>query len=116
MGDLTCTTGSKVDHAPHCATLALYGTTARNDALRNATAWKGGPAYLVTAANWTVNLCDYNLADTVATEALPPHRRFGGTGTAKDRVWHSAATGKARCGAVPAAATRPDGGSCEAVT
>jgi hypothetical protein len=69
LDNLTCTTGGKVGATPNCATLALYGTTAaRNDALRDAIAWKGVPASLVTAANWTVNLCDYDLAATVAAD------------------------------------------------
>ncbi|BBA96046.1 hypothetical protein RVR_1172 [Actinacidiphila reveromycinica] len=68
LGVLTCDTGGAVGRSPNCATLALYGTAAaRDQALRDAIRWKGVPAYLVTAANWTVNLCDYDLADAVAT-------------------------------------------------
>jgi len=64
---MDCTTGSRVNHSPNCATLALYRTTsARNAALRYAIAYKGVPATLVTAGNWTVNLCDYALGDRVA--------------------------------------------------
>ncbi|MCX4745655.1 hypothetical protein OG455_08990 [Kitasatospora sp. NBC_01287] len=66
-GSLTCETGSRVGHTPNCANLQLYaGDAERDKALRTAIAYRGVPAYLATAANWSVNLCDYGLADQVA--------------------------------------------------
>ncbi|MFF5668943.1 hypothetical protein ACFY8S_02200 [Streptomyces hygroscopicus] len=63
---LTCTTG-KDTGSPNCATLALHASAADRDAvLREAIAYKGVPATLVTAGNWTVNLCDYDLGSRVA--------------------------------------------------
>ncbi|WP_262700084.1 MULTISPECIES: hypothetical protein [Streptomyces] len=63
---LTCTTG-KDTGSPNCATLALHASdTDRNAVLREAIAYKGVPATLVTAGNWTVNLCDYDLGSRVA--------------------------------------------------
>jgi hypothetical protein len=63
---LTCTTG-KDTGSPNCATLALHASHAdRNAVLREAIAYKGVPATLVTAGNWTVNLCDYDLGSRVA--------------------------------------------------
>ncbi|MFI9784644.1 hypothetical protein ACIHEI_14220 [Kitasatospora sp. NPDC051984] len=68
-GSLTCRTGSRIGRTPNCATLQLYGRDAdRDKALRTATAYRGVPAALVTAANWSVNLCDYDLAGQVAKE------------------------------------------------
>ncbi|RPE37181.1 hypothetical protein [Kitasatospora cineracea] len=64
---LTCTTGSKAGRSPNCATLQLHADDADRDrTLRTAIAHLGVPAYLVTAANWSVNLCDYALANEVA--------------------------------------------------
>lgn len=66
-GTLTCSTGGRVDRPVNCATLALYPTAAiRDEALRQAIAYKGVSVSVVTAGNWTVNLCDYGLATTVA--------------------------------------------------
>jgi hypothetical protein len=66
-GTLTCSTGGRVDRPVDCATLALYTTSAiRDESLRRAIAYKGVSASVVTAGNWTVNLCDYGLATPVA--------------------------------------------------
>ncbi|WAP55919.1 hypothetical protein [Streptomyces sp. S465] len=63
---LTCTTGADTGSS-NCATLALHASDADRDAvLREAIAYKGVPATLVTAGNWTVNLCDYDLGSRVA--------------------------------------------------
>lgn len=63
---LTCTTGGRTG-TPNCATLALHASDADRDAtLRRAIAYKGVPATLVTAGNWTVNLCDSGLGSRVA--------------------------------------------------
>ncbi|MGW4380701.1 hypothetical protein [Kitasatospora sp. NPDC004531] len=68
-GSLTCRTGGKVGRPPNCATLRLYGSdTDRDRALRSAVAHRGVPAALATAANWSINLCDHELADQVAKE------------------------------------------------
>ncbi|MGK5641818.1 hypothetical protein ACSNOK_26400 [Streptomyces sp. URMC 126] len=68
-GTMTCTTGKRTG-APNCATIALHATPADRDrTLREAIAYKGVPATLVAAGNWTVNLCDYGLGSRVA-EAL----------------------------------------------
>lgn len=61
-----CTTGKK-SGTPNCATLALHATPADRDrTLREAIAYKGVPATLVAAGNWTVNLCDDGLGERVA--------------------------------------------------
>ncbi|TVL91735.1 hypothetical protein CD790_13550 [Streptomyces sp. SAJ15] len=66
-GNMSCTTGKSIGASPNCATLNLYTTHADRDAaLREAIAYKGVPATLVTAGNWTVNLCDYDLGSRVA--------------------------------------------------
>ncbi|WP_212763786.1 hypothetical protein [Streptomyces sp. I05A-00742] len=66
-GTMTCTTGKRIGRSPNCATLALHDTAAARDrTLREAIAYKGVPATLVTAGNWTVNLCDYGLGSRVA--------------------------------------------------
>ncbi|MER5781374.1 hypothetical protein ABT104_06530 [Streptomyces mobaraensis] len=63
---LGCTTGKRTG-TPNCATLALHDTPAERDrTLREAIAYKGVPATLVAAGNWTVNLCDYGLGERVA--------------------------------------------------
>ncbi|WP_158845220.1 hypothetical protein [Streptomyces sp. NRRL WC-3742] len=77
-GRLTCTTGAKLGRTPNCATLQLHpDDAARDKALRIEISHPGVPASLVTAANWTVNLCDYALADQVA-------RAMGGVVVAYD--------------------------------
>ncbi|MFD8481390.1 hypothetical protein [Kitasatospora sp. NPDC059673] len=78
-GSLTCRTGSKVGHTPNCATLQLYGSdTDRDKALRTAVAFRGAPAALATAANWSISLCDYGLADQVAKELNGVVVRYNG--------------------------------------
>jgi hypothetical protein len=72
-GELKCQTGSATSSTSNCAVLALHKTdTARDETLRNAIKRKGVPATLVTAGNWTINLCDSSLGTTVA-------RGLGGT-------------------------------------
>ncbi|MFJ9695552.1 hypothetical protein [Kitasatospora sp. NPDC101183] len=66
-GALTCRTGSRIGHSPNCATLQLHPDDATRDkALRIAISHPGVPVSLATAGNWTINLCDYTLADQVA--------------------------------------------------
>ncbi|MFJ5924158.1 hypothetical protein ACIQF6_16325 [Kitasatospora sp. NPDC092948] len=66
-GSLACRTGDRVGRGPNCATMRLYGGDAERDhALRSAISHPGVPAYLAAGANWSVNLCDYGLADRVA--------------------------------------------------
>ncbi|MDR3032546.1 MAG: hypothetical protein LBV78_05470 [Kitasatospora sp.] len=68
-GSLTCRTGGSAGRAPNCANLRLYADDAERDkALRAAIAYRGVPVSLVTAANWSVNLCDHDLAAQVARE------------------------------------------------
>ncbi|MFI0740930.1 hypothetical protein ACH4PU_23010 [Streptomyces sp. NPDC021100] len=63
---IDCTTGKR-SGAPNCATLALHATPADRDrTLREAIAYKGVPATLVAAGNWTVNLCGDGLGERVA--------------------------------------------------
>lgn len=77
-GELTCTTGARLGRTPNCATLQLHpDDAARDKALRIEISHPGVPASLVTAGNWTVNLCDYALADRVA-------RAMGGVVVAYD--------------------------------
>lgn len=77
-GEVNCRTGAKVGRTPNCATLQLYSDdAARDKAIRSEIAHPGVPASLVTAGNWTVNLCDYSLADQVA-------RALGGVVVAYD--------------------------------
>ena len=66
---LTCETGSAGGADSNCATLTLYPSDGtRDDSLREAIAYVGVPATLVTAGNWTVNLCDAALGNQVATD------------------------------------------------
>ncbi|OKJ10103.1 hypothetical protein [Kitasatospora sp. CB01950] len=68
-GSLTCRTGSRVGHSPNCAVLRLHPSDAdRDHYLREAISHPAIPAYLATGANWSVNLCDYGLADRVAAD------------------------------------------------
>jgi hypothetical protein len=72
-GELKCRTGSTTGSSSNCAVLAVHKTdTARDKILRNAIKHKGIPATLVTAGNWTINLCDSSLGASVA-------RDLGGT-------------------------------------
>ncbi|WP_433890140.1 hypothetical protein [Streptomyces sp. CA-111067] len=66
---LTCETGAAGAADSNCATLTLYPSdAARDEALREAIAYVGVPATVVTAANWTVDLCDASLGNQVATD------------------------------------------------
>ncbi|WP_344339325.1 hypothetical protein [Kitasatospora putterlickiae] len=77
-GQVTCRTGAKIGRTPNCAVLQLHADdTARDKAIRSEISHPGAPASLVTAGNWTVNLCDYSLADQVA-------RALGGAVVAYD--------------------------------
>ncbi|MER7850173.1 hypothetical protein ABTZ03_40275 [Kitasatospora sp. NPDC096077] len=77
-GQLTCRTGTKIGRTPNCATLQLHSDeAARNKAISTEISHPDVPASLVTAGNWTVNLCDYSLANQVA-------RALGGVVVAYD--------------------------------
>jgi hypothetical protein len=66
---LTCETGAAGAADSNCATLTLYPSdAARDEALREAIAYVGVPAMMVTAGNWTVDLCDASLGNQVATD------------------------------------------------
>ncbi|GGQ60795.1 hypothetical protein [Kitasatospora griseola] len=68
-GSLACRTGSRVGHGPNCASLRVFGSDAGRDrSLRGALSGPGIPGYLAAGANWSVNLCDYGLADRVARD------------------------------------------------
>ncbi|MFG3368214.1 hypothetical protein ACGF0K_24985 [Streptomyces sp. NPDC048156] len=68
-GSIKCGTGKPGSGDPNCAVLPLQSTHARRDAaLREAIKYQGVPAELVTAGNWTVNLCDTTLGAKVARD------------------------------------------------
>ncbi|GGO34708.1 hypothetical protein [Streptomyces lasiicapitis] len=67
VGSLECRTA--VPGSRGCAVLSLHETTARRDAvLREAIKHRGVPAQLVTAGNWTINLCQKGLGTEIARE------------------------------------------------
>ncbi|MEL3948057.1 hypothetical protein [Streptomyces sp. LNU-CPARS28] len=67
VGTLKCLTGEP--GMKHCATLALHKTDAQRDAvLREGIKYRGVPAKLVTAGNWTINLCDRTIGSLVARD------------------------------------------------
>ncbi|MGA4839885.1 hypothetical protein [Streptomyces sp. G45] len=67
VGAVECLTGQP--GMTHCAVLALHETQARRDkVLREAFRHEGAPATLVTAGNWTINLCDTTLGPLVAQD------------------------------------------------
>lgn len=67
VGSLKCLTGKP--GLTNCAVLALHKTDAQRDAvLREAIKYRGVPAMLVTAGNWTVNLCDRTIGSLVARD------------------------------------------------
>ncbi|MCX4818418.1 hypothetical protein OG883_00540 [Streptomyces sp. NBC_01142] len=66
-GVVKCDTGSAAAGTTNCAVLTLHKTdAARDKMLRSAIKYKGVPATLVTAGNWTINLCDVSLGAGVA--------------------------------------------------
>ncbi|MFE7155624.1 hypothetical protein [Streptomyces sp. NPDC057636] len=68
-GSIKCETGKQGSGDSDCAVLTLHPTHARRDAaLREAIKYRGVPAELVTAGNWTVNLCDTTLGAKVARD------------------------------------------------
>jgi hypothetical protein len=68
-GSIKCETGKPGSGSTNCAVLTLHPTHARRDAaLREAIKYRGAPAELVTAANWTVNLCDTTLGAKAARD------------------------------------------------
>ncbi|MFF1690485.1 hypothetical protein [Streptomyces sp. NPDC058254] len=68
-GSIKCETGKPGSGDSNCAVLTLHPTQARRDeALREAIKYRGVPAELVTAGNWTVNLCDTTLGAKVARD------------------------------------------------
>ncbi|MFB7994961.1 hypothetical protein ACFC4G_19385 [Streptomyces sp. NPDC056002] len=68
-GSIKCETGKLGSGDSDCAVLTLHPTHARRDAaLREAIKYRGVPAELVTAGNWTVNLCDTTLGAKVARD------------------------------------------------
>ncbi|WP_406104325.1 hypothetical protein OG698_19375 [Streptomyces sp. NBC_01003] len=68
-GSIKCETGKLGSGTTNCAVLTLHPTHARRDAaLREAIKYRGVPAELVTAGNWTVNLCDTTLGAKVARD------------------------------------------------
>ncbi|MFF1734253.1 hypothetical protein [Streptomyces sp. NPDC058247] len=68
-GSIKCETGKPGSGDSNCAVLTLHPTHARRDtALREAIKYRGAPAELVTAGNWTVNLCDTTLGAKVARD------------------------------------------------
>ncbi|WP_432180752.1 hypothetical protein [Streptomyces sp. NBC_00063] len=68
-GSIKCETGKPGSGSTDCAVLTLHPTHARRDAaLREAIKYRGVPAELVTAGNWTVNLCDTTLGAKVARD------------------------------------------------
>ncbi|MFG2521706.1 hypothetical protein [Streptomyces sp. NPDC048527] len=68
-GSIKCETGKPGSGDSNCAVLSLHPTHARRDAaLREAIKYRGVPAELVTAGNWTVNLCDTTLGAKVARD------------------------------------------------
>ncbi|MER7199220.1 hypothetical protein CG723_38300 [Streptomyces sp. CB01635] len=68
-GSIKCETGKPGSGSTDCAVLTLHPTHARRDAaLREAIKYRGVPAELVTAGNWTVNLCDTTLGGKVARD------------------------------------------------
>ncbi|MFI9780944.1 hypothetical protein ACIHCV_40960 [Streptomyces sp. NPDC051956] len=68
-GSIKCGTGKLGSGDSSCAVLTLHPTHARRDAaLRESIKYRGVPAELVTAGNWTVNLCDTTLGAKVARD------------------------------------------------
>ncbi|MFC9610140.1 hypothetical protein [Streptomyces sp. NPDC056938] len=68
-GSIKCETGKPGSGDSGCAFLTLHPTHARRDAaLREAIKYRGVLAELVTAGNWTVNLCDTTLGAKAARD------------------------------------------------
>ncbi|MET7518135.1 hypothetical protein ABZS88_32645 [Streptomyces sp. NPDC005480] len=68
-GSIKCETGKLGSGDSNCAVLTLHPTRARRDAaLREAIKYRGVPAELVTAGNWTVSLCDTTLGAKAARD------------------------------------------------
>ncbi|MFD5697992.1 hypothetical protein [Streptomyces lasiicapitis] len=67
VGTLECLTGKP--GMTHCAVLALHKTAAQRDtALREGIKYREAPAKLVTAGNWTINLCDRTIGSLAARD------------------------------------------------
>ncbi len=64
-GGIACNTGNARDS--NCAVVSVYSSEAKRDEeLRRTIRYKNVPVRIVTAGNWSVNLCDFGLADEVA--------------------------------------------------